>query len=219
MRTMQSFILLGLALAVVRANPGYFACSRRINVKGPVMLSQFEESSEGSITLDSIPCNGNLTTGVTYKLVPIGAVASTKYLIDVTTESGDPFPGANFTQGFHVYRGHTIKSSGVVGNSTAWAAYGNGTRLNPGTPENCATRTSDHVNGRLVFSTPGQVTVRMAWSNKPAEGVMVTPACRYTVRAASSTTTTSAASGIRAFSFHLFILACSVIQCISFALV
>jgi hypothetical protein len=223
---MRRLILAFLAVTVVKASPGNFACSRRINVGGAVMVSQFQESSAGSITLDSIACNGNLTTGVTYKPMPVGAVAATRYLIDVTTESGEPFPGANFTQGFHVYGGKTMKSSGVVGNVTAWVAYGNATRMNPGTPENCATRTSNHVNGRLVFSTPGLVTVRMAWSNDPVEGVMVTPPCRYTVRAASSTQatttgtpSTSAASGIRAFSFHLFILACSVIQCLSFALV
>ncbi len=210
MPTMQSFILVCLALVVVRASPGNFACSRRINVGGPVMVSQFQESSAGTITLESVACNGNLDTGVTYKPVPVGLGTLTRYLIDVSSESGDPFPGANFTQGFHVYGGKTMKSSGVVGNLTAWAAYGNATRMNPGTPVNCATRTSDYMNGRLVFSTPGQVTVRMAWSNNPADGVMVSPPCRYTVR--------SAASGIRAFSFHLFILACSVVQCLSFAM-
>jgi hypothetical protein len=214
------FFLVYLVGTEVVASPGNFACSRRIVVGEPVMVSPFQESNAGTITLDSIPCNGNLTTGVTYKPMPMGLGASTRYLIDVSTASGEPFPGANFTQGFHVYGGKTMKESGVVGNLTAWAAYGNVTRLNAGTPQNCPARTSDYANSRLIFSTAGQVVVRMAWSNNPADGVMVSPSCRYNVRSASipATTPNTAASDMQGFTLQLYILAFSVAQCLAFSM-
>ncbi len=158
------------------------------------MVSQFEESSAGTITLDSIPCNGNLTTGVTYTPTPGGLVAATRYLIDISNDAGDPFPGANFTQGFHVYGGKTIKAPGIAGNLTAWVAFGSSTRLNPGTPQNCPTRSSDYMNSRLVFSSAGQVIVRIAWSNNPSNGTMVSPPCRYNVQTDSVTNTAAPAS-------------------------
>jgi hypothetical protein len=215
------FFLVYIVGTEVVASPGNFACSRRIVLGEAVMLSPFQESSAGTITLDSVPCNGNLTTGVTYKPVPMGLIASTRYLIDVSNAAGDPFPGANFTEGFHVYGGKTMKASGVVGNSTAWAAYGNATRLNAGTPQNCPARTSAHTNSKLIFSTAGEVVVRMAWSNTPTDGVMVSPSCRYYVRSASipAATPNTAASGIPGFTLQLYILAFSVAQCLAFALI
>ncbi len=181
------FFLVCLAGTEVRASPGNFACSRRITVGEPVMLSSFQESNAGTIMLGSVPCNGNLTTGVMYKPMPMGLVeGTTQYLIDVSTASGEPFPGANFTEGFHPYGGKMMKSLGVAGNSTAWnsylTTYNTSTRLNAGNPQNCPTRTSDHTKSSLIFSTEGEVVVRMAWSNAPTQGVMVSPSCRYNDR-------------------------------------
>ncbi len=151
------------------------------------MVGQFQESNAGTITLNSIPCNGNLTTGVPYMPMPVGLVDSTRYLIDISDMEDGPVPGANFTEGFHTYNGRTMKEQGVAGNLTAWLAYGSASRLNSGTPQRCPSRSSDYTKGRLIFSSAAQVNVRMAWSNQPGDGTFVSPPCRYNVMTASAT--------------------------------
>jgi hypothetical protein len=224
---MSAFIWIGVCLLVVttEAVPANFACTRKINVGDVIMAGQFQSSTAVSIMLGSTACGGNLQTGVSYTPTPTGLNSTNRYVIDIGTESGDPFSGANFTQGFLVYNGKTIKATGIAGNMTAWTAF-SGTRLNNGNPVNCPTRTADYANSRVVFSTPGQVVVRIAWSNGALDGAMVSTSCRYTITdsattAAGSRGTTAAATtpapnhavaGAPTRALSLFILALTVIQ-------
>ncbi len=128
--------------------------------------------------------------------MPTGLNSSTRYLIDIGTELGDPFSGASFTQGALTFNGKTIKATGIAGNMSGWLSYST-TRLNAGTAAACPTRTADYANSMLVFSSPGSVMVRIAWSNGQLEGAMVSSPCRYTITASTTAVSggTTAAAG------------------------
>ena len=185
-------VLLGCCLFVL-ANciPQNFACSRKIIVGDSVMGSTFQASTAGSVMLDMVPCNGTVKIGTPYTPMLSGSVAA-RYLVDVTTLSGEPFTGASFKHWSHTYNGATLKTNVITGNSTAWVAYNttaSGPRLISGSPLNCTSRNSAVGGSKLVFSSVGTVFIQVAWSTGPLNGVMVGPACKYTVVSATSTPT------------------------------
>lgn len=174
--------------------PANFACSRKIQIGDAVMAGNFQSSTDISITLGT-ECGSILQTGTPYTPTVVGydTVASTGntfFLIDVSNETGDAFPGASFGLGSHLYNGKTLKpaAAGVVGNLTAWNTWTT-TRLSPGTAVNCSARASA-FNKSVTFSSPGTVTVRIAWSHGPP-AVFVSSPCHYTVADANSTSITS----------------------------
>ena len=187
------------------------------------MAGKFQSSTAVSIMLNSIACGGNLVTGVSYTPMPMGLNSSTRYLIDIGTDAGEPFSGANFTQGSLVHNGRTMKATGIAGNMTAWVEFGSNSRLNAGTPVTCPTRTADYVNSRVVFSAPGAVVVRIAWSNAALDGAMVSASCRYTITAATTAPVnlgtpapSHASPAIPPCSFSLFILALTILSYLSY---
>jgi hypothetical protein len=181
------YVLVGMVAAscllmlLAEALPAHFACKRKIKVGGAVMAGHFQQSNAVSIKLGSIPCGGTLKTGVLYTPNPRGLDGLAHYLIDVTKPNGDPFPGAIFIKGAHIYDGSVLKSPGIAGNLAAWSAFPPPRLAFSGKPATCPTRSSNFAGSKLKFSTPGTLIVRIAWSHGPLEGAMLSAPCRYTV--------------------------------------
>jgi hypothetical protein len=185
------------------SSPPNLACTRRITVGSMVMGGSFQSSTAVSVTLGSVSCGGTLQTGTAYSYALNGSVWSgtpqTRFLIDLTNDDGDAFPGADFGTSSLVYGGRTQNpsASSIFGNMTAWLAWNASVtpRLLPGTASNCSARTNGMDSagtGKVTFSTAGSVTVRLAWATSPATVWVSTP-CKYTVSAAAVTPKPSAA--------------------------
>ena len=192
-----SLTLLG-ALASVSAFPEHFACSRIIKVGQPIMGDEFDGNSvAAAIRLDKVQCGGVLMTDTDYVPVLSGipsnpffagehrdpcildrgniSVPNMVYLIDVTDSNYNPFPGANFTQGVHVWDG-----TGSLSPPTPCPSRSSGLQYLPGPPYAIPTPSV------LRFSQPGVATIRLAWSHGPFYGVKVVENCTYPVSTAAA---------------------------------
>ena len=187
-----SIVLLSL-FHLSESVPGNFACSRKIKVSDAVMGTTFQTSSAVSILLGSAPCNSVLQAGTAY-LTSFVNSTSGKYLIDLTNDAGEAFPGASFGDGSHLYNGNTLKldAQSVIGNFTAWSLR-TSSRLNAGTAQNCSARSSA-IGKSVIFNSVGKVTVRIAWSTGPS-AVFVSNPCTYTIVASQPSTTPVQGSG------------------------
>ena len=198
-----SFLLCSGAFAAVSAFPEYLPCSRIIKIGQAIMVGMFNgDSTAASIELDQVECSGVLMTNTDYIPVISGipanpflsgeynnscmqgspSVPNVVYLIDVTDSEYNPFPGANFSEGVHVWDG-----AGSLSPPTPCPSRSSGLNYLPGPPY--ATVTPSIL--RFTQAVPGVVTIRLAWSHGPQYGVNVVENCTYTISSTVSTTTAS----------------------------
>ena len=188
---MAKILALILPFATVSAFPNHLPCSRILKIGQPIMVGFITgDSTAASIRLDQVTCGGVLAINTDYKPVLSGispnpflagvynnscivdtpTVPKVLYLIDVTDSNYQPFPGASFIQGAHVWDG-----SGSLSPPTPCPSRSSGLDYIP-VPPYAAPTTSI-----LRFSQPGVVTIRLAWSHGPQYGVHVVENCTYTV--------------------------------------
>lgn len=192
-----SLLIIGL-LAGVSAYPVNLPCSRIVKIGQAIMVGFFKgDSTSASIRLDQVDCGGVLKTNVDYRPILSGipsnifekgvyenscmnppTAPNLMYLIDVTDSSYNPFPGANFTEGVHVWNG-----AGSLSPPTPCPSRSSGLIDIPDPPY---ARPTPSV---LRFAQPGAVTIRLAWSHGPQFGVHVVENCTYTVSASIPSTT------------------------------
>ena len=188
-------LIFAMSFAPTIAYPEHFACSRKVQVGQPIMGAEFRgDSTAVSIRLDKVDCGGVLTINTDYAPVISGIpmniflsgfsvdscildrggspTPNWIYLIDVTDKDYNPFPGANFTQGAHIWDG-----TGTVSGSKVCPARSTGFKSIPGPPHAIVTPPI------LRFSKPGEATIRIAWSHGPFKGVYIVENCTYKVSA------------------------------------